>query len=829
MNKVLIALALGATRAEVDLNMVKMAADAHEGLLSSRILFKLDPSDVSVKAEPDAVASKVADKIGCGTKPARVFRPAGKFEAAHKAFDLHLHYSLDCGGPEDDATAQSIASYSKFEAYVDGEDHDGVGWIEPEYAVSTSWTPDDPSLGSQDHYEAISLFGAWDVTTGSPDVVVQVLDTGVDMAHPDLKMNIWKNPGEICGNGVDDDNNGYVDDCHGYNHADDTGTDLVSGNWHGSHCGGTIAADNNNGVGVAGVAGGTPANSGAKLMISVGFGDTAVAGRGALTYGADMGAQISSNSGLHGARAASVTSFERVWPGKRWSPRDRGDAFEQGSPRVDRDSAARPPEIATDVGPGYIAQNIKDAIDYYNSKKGIVVFAAGNQNSASDYDPAFYSATVAVAAVTDAGVRASFSNYGDWIEMSAPGVSVYSTQLATQTAAYGYASGTSMACPHVAGVLALGLSVAPDLSKEELLGCLYETARNVDGTNGAYAGKLGAGLVDAEAFVACKGFCVTSDGGDQNWGVVKLEGGDFESAAQKAKCLEMCAKVQGVTGCETIWDQWNRGCYAHTRDVARGNGVARHSCWIADDDGAEPAPRPTPKPTAKPVGDDGPTKTVTIDLPDVTDKRSSMQSLTNTWHQWGSETLTFDGAVLSAEIKLNWKDQGWGNKKGAVGVSNGDCAGSSCEALAYYHPARYYTKQTIKLDIYIRDATPPSSSPRAAADAAPTPRPTVEPLHPATDVKVKMHGKVGDLAIASWTHATTASQVKFHVEYLTNEADAEWTRVDDGRSYVDEADGRYYQVVAPPCAHKGKVRVAYVDAAGAASVAYSNTFKMKCK
>jgi subtilisin family serine protease len=311
--KLLVALALG-VRAEVDLNMVKMAADAHEGLLSSRILFKLDPSDVSVEAEPDAIASKVADKIGCGTKPARVFRPAGKFEEAHKAFDLHLHYSLDCGGPEDDATARSIASYSKFEAYVDGEDHDGVGWIEPEYAVSTSWTPDDPSLGTQDHYEAINLFEAWDVTTGSPDVVVQVLDTGVDMAHPDLKMNIWKNPGEICGNGIDDDGNGYVDDCHGYNHADDTGTDLVSGNWHGSHCGGTIAADNNNGVGVAGVAGGDgSANSGVKLMISVGFGDTAVKGFAeALTYGADMGAQISSNSwGYTGAPAASVTIFER--------------------------------------------------------------------------------------------------------------------------------------------------------------------------------------------------------------------------------------------------------------------------------------------------------------------------------------------------------------------------------------------------------------------------------------------------------------------------------------------------------------------------------------
>ena len=489
-----------------------------------------------------------------------------------------------------------------------------------------------------------------------------------------------------------------------------------------------------------------------------------------------------------------------------------------------------------------------------------------------------------------------------------------------------------MACPHVAGVLALGKAAAPDATKEELLDCLYETARDVDGSNGAYAGKLGAGLVDAEAFVACvggdaanprptpkptptpekppfgeeeKGYCVKADGWDQNSGVVKLEGGDFESDAKKAKCLELCAEVEGVTGCETIWDQWNRGCYAHTRDVARGNGVARHSCWIADDDGAEPAPRPTPRPTAKPVGDDDscrdtassvdkpwadfkscedeksqgacaandwvrkhckdtcgpcdgpPTKTVTIDLPDVTDKRSSIESLTNNWHQWGSETLTFDGAVLSAEIKLNWKDQGWGNKKGAVGVSNGDCKGAKCDALAFYRPApRSYTKQTIELDvddlavdgpgvlvpryrvggggghqIYIRDATltvvlsdEPSPTP------APTPRPTAEPLHPATDVKVKMHGKVGDLAIASWTHATTASEVKFHVEYLTNEADAEWTRVDDGRSYVDEADGRYYQVVAPPCAHKGKVRVAYVDAAGAASeVAYSNTFKMKCK
>ena len=457
----LIALALGVTRAEVDLNMVKMAADAHEGLLSSRILFKLDPSDVSVAAEPDAVASKVADKIGCGTTPARVFRPAGKFEEAHKAFDLHLHYSLDCGGPEDDATARSIASYSKFEAYVDGEDHDGVGWIEPEYAVSTSWTPDDPSLGTQDHYKAINLFEAWDVTTGSPDVVVQVLDTGVDMAHPDLKMNIWKNPGEICGNGVDDDNNGYVDDCHGYNFADDTGTDLMGNHWHGTHCGGTIAADTNNGKGVAGVAGGDGSpNSGAKLMIGVTFGDYSVGGFAeALVYGANNGAQISSNS---------------------WGYMQSG-IYDQAE---------------------------LDAIDYYNSKDGLVVFAAGNDADDGDWYPAYYDGAIAVAATDNNGVAADFTCYGDWIDISAPGVGIYSTMADEgnyySSGDYGYSDGTSMACPHVAGVLALGKSVNMAADRRHLLQCMADTAMDTDGANsGTYAGKLGAGLVNAEAFVEC--------------------------------------------------------------------------------------------------------------------------------------------------------------------------------------------------------------------------------------------------------------------------------------------------------------------------------------
>ncbi len=81
-------------------------------------------------------------------------------------------------------------------------------------------------------------------------------------SHEDLQLNIWRNPGEICGNGIDDDDNGYIDDCHGYNHAEDTGVNLLGEGWHGSHCAGTISADTDNGKGVAGVAGGgRPANT----------------------------------------------------------------------------------------------------------------------------------------------------------------------------------------------------------------------------------------------------------------------------------------------------------------------------------------------------------------------------------------------------------------------------------------------------------------------------------------------------------------------------------------------------------------------------------------
>ena len=254
-------------------------------------------------------------------------------EAKHVAAGLDLWYQVTCS----DEAAASGQTWSKLEAFLAKDDaiHEGVAYVEPALAVKLSqavpWpsprpttptyapttpapttpapttsrpttltgVPNDPLFSSQSHYSSIALEAAWEITTGSPSAVVQVLDTGLDMAHEDLQNNIWQNPGETdCSNGLDDDGNGFVDDCHGYNHADGTGTDLLGDGSHGSHCAGTIAADSNNGIGVAGVAGGdgTP-GSGASLMISVGFGSTFTGGFAeALVYGADNGAQVSSNS-----------------------------------------------------------------------------------------------------------------------------------------------------------------------------------------------------------------------------------------------------------------------------------------------------------------------------------------------------------------------------------------------------------------------------------------------------------------------------------------------------------------------------------------------------
>ncbi|KAJ1459876.1 peptidase S8/S53 domain-containing protein [Pelagophyceae sp. CCMP2097] len=438
-----------ASAAIVDLSALE--SDTAAESVTRRVLFKLDATRPQLAHDDEGRRAQravaVGASLGCaGTK--RLFRHAGKHEVDQLAAGLHLWFAAQC-----DTEALAVAAMKSF-AGTASEAADDVAYMEPELKPSASIQSNDPELTNQPHYGAMNLFQAWNLERGSPSVVVQVLDTGIDLEHEDFQNNIWRNELEICGNGIDDDDNGYVDDCHGYNHADDTGGDLQGDGWHGSHTAGTIAADTDNGVGVAGVAGGTSDSPGVKLMISVGFGTTSTGGFAeALIYGANNGARISSNS---------------------WGY----------------------------TLPGPLPQTEKAAIDYYNSKNGIVVFAAGNDGSDDEYNPGAYEGVVGVAAVDNSGVAASFTNYGAWIDIAAPGVSVLSTTTKDE---YGYASGTSMACPHVAGVFALGWSADPAASKEKLLGCAYSTARDVDSLNAAkyQGGALGAGFMDAEAFVAC--------------------------------------------------------------------------------------------------------------------------------------------------------------------------------------------------------------------------------------------------------------------------------------------------------------------------------------
>ena len=312
----------------------------------------------------------------------------------------------------------------------------GVAWANPSYAVKYTYATNGPLRSSQKHYDAIGLAGAWELSGGSDSIVVQVLDTGLDFEHPGFSslLNVWANPGETCANGLDDDGNGYTDDCHGYNHADNTGTSLLGAGSHGTHCTGTIAAENDNGLFVPGIAGGRGSAAGAQLMVSLGFGATTTAGFAeALVYGADNGARVSSNS--WGYSTAGVYD-----------------------------------------------QFVIDAIDYAAAREMIAVFAAGNSGTDAQHYPAYYSGGVAVAATTDAGARASFSNYGEWIDVAAPGVSVLSTVTVADSYTSRY-SGTPMATPHVAGLIALGWGTSPDSTSADVLECLYNTASDLDAGN----------------------------------------------------------------------------------------------------------------------------------------------------------------------------------------------------------------------------------------------------------------------------------------------------------------------------------------------------------
>lgn len=258
---------------------------------------------------------------------------------------------------------------------------------------------------------------AWDITTGSSNIVIAVIDTGVDMTHVDLSVNIWTNPGEIPGNGKDDDGNGYIDDVHGWDFsANDNDPSDTNTCKHGTHVSGTIGAIGNNGNGVTGV------NWNVKIMPLRFLGGLLCSGSDAnaikaIEYAADKGVRIANNS---------------------WG------------------------------GGGY-NRALEDAIRNSNM---IFVAAAGNENNNNDLKPSYPASfpldnIISVAATDHNDLRASFSNYGlASVDLAAPGVKIASTIPGNK---YAYFDGTSMATPHVSGVVGLLLSENPALENWQIV------------------------------------------------------------------------------------------------------------------------------------------------------------------------------------------------------------------------------------------------------------------------------------------------------------------------------------------------------------------------
>jgi len=313
--------------------------------------------------------------------------------------------------PAETSVQQAVQSYLSIE---------GITYAEPNYILERQKTPNDPEYAKLWGMNTIMAQAAWEYTTGSKEVIVAVVDSGVDYTHEDLKANMWHNPGEIPGNGIDDDGNGYIDDYYGWNFVNNN-ADPMDMYGHGTHVAGTIGAVGNNGVGIAGV------NWNVSIMAVKGLNSS---GNGtifnlisAIIYASYMGADVINNS-WGGGSAKSAILEETV----RKSP-------------------------------------------------AVVVFAAGNENRNLDTTPNAQSISgpnvILVAAADENGNPASFTNYGKkTVQVAAPGVSIYSTAPNNK---YEFDTGTSMAAPHVSGLAALMKAANPNLTAAEIKNIIMET------------------------------------------------------------------------------------------------------------------------------------------------------------------------------------------------------------------------------------------------------------------------------------------------------------------------------------------------------------------
>lgn len=327
--------------------------------------------------------------------------------------------------------------------------------VQPNYYYHLLATPNDTQFGSLYGMQKISAPAAWDLSTGSAATVVAVIDTGVKYTHEDLAANVWTNAGEINNNGIDDDQNGFVDDFYGYDFFYNDANPFDE-NGHGTHVSGTIGAVGNNGLGVAGVNWNVRVMA-IKIYDSDGYGTTSAMLINAYNY-----VRLMKNRGIN----IRVTN-------NSYSGCDEACGYDQAT---------------------------KDAIDALGNAGVLQVFAAGNDNRNIETTPSFPASytsptILSVASSTASDARSGFSNYGNVsVDLAAPGSGILSTYLSPN---YATLSGTSMATPHTAGAAALLASYNPSLSVASLKASLMNTADALAQWNGIV--KTGGRLNVAQA------------------------------------------------------------------------------------------------------------------------------------------------------------------------------------------------------------------------------------------------------------------------------------------------------------------------------------------
>ncbi|MGC8825625.1 MAG: S8 family serine peptidase [Anaerolineae bacterium] len=377
------------------------------------------PHQTAVPVPPSQTCSWLARPVGESTSSiAELAGQAGLTARYIPALNL---WELKCAGGSTGEGLPALRRLAESGAFE---------WLIPNRRVTTAAEPNDPGYAAQWNMRIIQAPAAWDITTGSRQVLIAVLDTGISLSHPDLQANLWQNTDEIAGNGIDDDSNGYVDDRWGWNFAAGT-PNPDDDHWHGTHVAGIAGAVGSNAVGVAGTAW-------QVQLMAVKFLDHS--GQGtfldmlqAMRYAADNGARILN---------LSVS--------------------------VDGDLTAEERRL------------LDEAVNYVKSRGAIMVAASGNAGASKPAYPARHPDIMAIGASTSSDERWWLSNYGPELDLLAPGAGIYSTSRASSGPTYSTASGTSMAAPHVSGTAALLWAANPGLTPAEVMSILRLSADDVN-------------------------------------------------------------------------------------------------------------------------------------------------------------------------------------------------------------------------------------------------------------------------------------------------------------------------------------------------------------